>query len=331
MRKFEESIDFVVPWVNGEDPHWLDGKNRYLLEEDSDLNRNNARYRDWGILKYWFRSVERYAPWVRTIHFVTCGHYPDWLRLEHPKLHFVKHEDYIPHEFLPTFNSHTIELNMHRIEGLSEHFVYFNDDVFLVADVQPTFFFKNGLPRDIAIRSFPMLYEIGFINMNDINIINKEFGFRQLYKLHYWKWMNYRYGFNALRNLIFIPYDDFTGCKNAHVANAYRKSTLCEVWEKYGKELRETCLRRFRSKQDINQWVFKYWQVVSGSFFPQKYSYGKSYSIEDVEIWSQMLRQKRTKLICINDNGWNDEKGQLKKRVVGAFQEVFSQKSSFER
>ena len=99
-----------------------------------------------GTLKYWFRGVENYAPWVKQIHFVTCGHLPEWLNINHPKIHIVNHKDYIPEQYLPTFSSHVIELNMHRIPGLSEHFVNFNDDVFLTQPVKPEDFFQDGKP-----------------------------------------------------------------------------------------------------------------------------------------------------------------------------------------
>ncbi|WP_331836427.1 hypothetical protein [Erysipelothrix piscisicarius] len=69
--------------------------------------------------------------WVNNVYLITYGHLPDFLNVDHPKLKIINHTDYIPSDYLPTFSSHTIELNMHRIEGLSEHFVYFNDDMFL--------------------------------------------------------------------------------------------------------------------------------------------------------------------------------------------------------
>ena len=64
--------------------------------------------------------------------FYNLWHLPKWLKEEHPKLHIVRHEDFIPAEFLPTFSSHPIEWNFHRIEWLTENFVYFNDDMFLI-------------------------------------------------------------------------------------------------------------------------------------------------------------------------------------------------------
>ena len=73
---------------------------------------------------------------------IRCGHYPDWLNLDCPKLRFIKHEDYIPKKYLPTFNSHTIELNFNRIKELSERFVYFNDDMFIIDYMEKSDFFE---------------------------------------------------------------------------------------------------------------------------------------------------------------------------------------------
>ncbi|MBR6908270.1 hypothetical protein IKN40_07520 [bacterium] len=87
--------------------------------------------------------MEKFTPWVNNVFFVTCGHYPSWLNLNHPKLKFIKHEDYIPKEYLPTFCSHTIELNFHRIKELSEHFVYFNDDTFIINHMRESDFFEK--------------------------------------------------------------------------------------------------------------------------------------------------------------------------------------------
>ena len=137
----DNKIDFVIIWVDGGDIEWQKQRNIYSGKDPEDLA--DYRFRDWENLKYWFRGVEKFAPWVNNVYFVTCGHYPKWLNLNNPKL---KHEDYIPIEYLPTFSSHTIELNLHRIKGLSENFVYFNDDFFLTKPVSPDFFFKNDLP-----------------------------------------------------------------------------------------------------------------------------------------------------------------------------------------
>ena len=84
-----EKIDFVIMWVDGSDPKWLEEKNKYL---DKKIDTSNAinRYRDMGVLKYWFRGVEKFAPWVNKIHFITCGHLPIWLNADNLKLNIVK-------------------------------------------------------------------------------------------------------------------------------------------------------------------------------------------------------------------------------------------------
>ena len=144
-------IDFVIPWVDGSDPAWQEERHQYDPKAGSSNGSNDARFRDWDLLRYWFRAVETYAPWVHKIYFVTWGHLPAWLNTDHEKLVIVNHRDYIPTEYRPTFNANTIELNFHRIPGLSEQFVYFNDDMFLGKPVSPEDFFRDGKPRDAFI------------------------------------------------------------------------------------------------------------------------------------------------------------------------------------
>ena len=141
-----EKIDFVILWVDGNDKAWLEEKNKYLnIKGDSGKNR----FRDWDNLQYIFRGIEKHADWVNKIFFITWGHLPKWLNTDNPKLRIVKHEEFIPKEYLPTFNSNVIELNLHRIKDLSEKFVLFNDDLFILKDLKKEDFFKSNLPNDI--------------------------------------------------------------------------------------------------------------------------------------------------------------------------------------
>ena len=331
MKTKGNEIDFVILWVDYTDSKWQEERIKYQHEEDRNWNKNDARFRDWGTLKYWFRSIERYAPWVNRIHFVTCGHFPDWLNIENPKLNLVKQSDFIPKTFLSTYSSHPIELNIHRIEGLAERFVYFNDDMFLFAPVKPDDFFVNGLPCDCAIRNFPLLGEIGHINLNDINLINKRYNFMRQYKKYFWKWNHPKYGVRCLQNLLFIPWSDFTGAVNTHVANSYTKETFKQVWECFGKELNKTCLNKFRSSTDVNQWLIKYWQLVSGNFYPRRVSFSKYYLIDNIEGWQKDLKKKKHALVCLNDNEACADITEIRRKIAIIFEEEFPQKCSFEK
>ena len=90
MNKMREKIDFVIMWVDGSDPKWLAEKNKYS-EKKVSIDDGINRYRDMNLLKYWFRGVEKYTPWVNKIYFVTWGHLPEWLDTSNPKLVIVNH------------------------------------------------------------------------------------------------------------------------------------------------------------------------------------------------------------------------------------------------
>ena len=146
-------IDIVIPWVDGNDPAWQAQRAKYAPRATGD-SAAEYRFRDWGLMRYWFRSIDAFAPWVRRIYFVTCGQRPEWLNTADPRLVCVDHSDYIPADYLPTFDSNTIEIFCNRIPGLAEHFVLFNDDTFLVGPTTREDFFEGGLPKDDAVRSW---------------------------------------------------------------------------------------------------------------------------------------------------------------------------------
>jgi hypothetical protein len=330
-----QKIDFVIPWVDGADPEWCKAKNEYQANTIGDARDN--RYRDWCNLKYWFRSVERFTPWVNKIFFVTWGHIPDWLKTEHEKLCIVKHEDYIPKDYLPTFSANPIELNFHRIEGLSEQFVYFNDDMFVLKPMNPNDFFKNGLPRDSAIirpRLNRFRNSIGCIVSNNMEIVNTSFDKNIVIKKNFIKWFHPCYKRNLIHNMYFLPYKYFPGFVDQHIPYAFLKRTYELLWQIEYEILHETCTHKFRDKRDVNQWLFRYWQILEGEFIPRSLTIGKYYSIADENsLLLRDIREQRCKLICLNDD-YNTPITKFEKvrdDIVSAFESILPQKSSFEK
>ena len=102
------------------------------------------RYRDWGTLKFLLRGIEKHIPSIENVFLLVSGdsQVPSWV--DRSVVRVVLHRDIIPERFLPTFNSTTIEMFMHRIPGLAEEFLYFNDDMFPVMDCAPEDFFRDG-------------------------------------------------------------------------------------------------------------------------------------------------------------------------------------------
>ena len=145
-----DPIDLVYTWVDGSDPAWLKSFRSTAGAEGRELDDvalDPARYRSREELRYSLRSVWAYCGWVRKIWIVTAGQRPDWLA-DDPRIHVVDHADIFPADALPTFNSHAIEAALHRIDGLAEQFVYFNDDMLVARPIRPELFFTpNGLAR----------------------------------------------------------------------------------------------------------------------------------------------------------------------------------------
>ena len=331
------NIDFVITWVDGSDPQWLKEKNQYMQKNEKE--GGESRYRDMETLKYWFRAVEAYAPWVNKIHFVTWGHLPEWLDTDNPKLHIVNHKDYIPEKYLPTFSSHPIELNMHRIPELSEHFVYFNDDMFLNGPVTPEFFFKNGLPCDFAhiiniwLESSDDGY--GHILFTEVHEISRFFSYIKSFFKNIGRYVNFAYPLKAnVCNILKLENKNlFVGFDDHHLASPFLKSTFEEVWEKDGEVLDKICYNRFRTPYDVSQRIFRYWQLASGKFsVVSKKSRGKYLNLSDDLLGKlqEILADEDCKMLCINDSDYADF-DYCKSIVVKSFEKKFPEKSTFEK
>lgn len=328
-----QDIDFVIPWVDGSDPAWIEEFNKYCPEDKRIIDASEKRYRDFGLLRYWFRGVEQFAPWVRKVHFVTCGQKPDWLNLSAPKLHWVQHKDYIPQEYLPVFSSHPIELMMHKIPGLAEQIVYFNDDLFLTSPVRKKFFFRNGLPCDSAILNLPCTNQrvMPHILLNDLYEINRNFCKRQVIRQHPVKWLHPKYGKNILRTLLLLPWPNFPDFQNPHMACPYLKSQLEEVWSHCRESLEATMHSRFRSSGDVNQYLFRFWRLCTGDFFPINPGIGKKYFelSGDAATMVRDIRTGKYKEIVLNDAPCDDFETRMQ-MIAAAFDALLPQKSSFE-
>jgi hypothetical protein len=275
-------IDAVYLWVDGDDPAWR----RRLAEavaaggvEPSAYDP--ARFRDRGELRYSLRSLEMYAPWIRHIHIVTAGQVPAWLTREHPRVSVVDHAD-IAGDTLrrPSFSSRAISTALHRIDGLAEHFIYFNDDFFLGRPVAPTTFFDpNG-----AARFFPSSVELPFTPApgepfsrtaarNNRAALEREFGWTATHLIK-------------------------------HAPYPVRRSVLAEVAERFADEVAGTAGRPFRSRADIEPITLAHWygyltgRAVRGSIAN---GYLDTSETGHEEAVARLLRSRPYDCFCLND------------------------------
>lgn len=331
-------IDFVVTWVDSNDIEWQKSKNETLnmingTNEKFDYEKN--RYRDIECFKYWFRCVEKNAPWVRKIFVITNGQKPEWLNLENDKVVLVKHSDYISEEYLPTFNSNAIEAQMHLIPNLSEQFVYFNDDMFLINKANPQDFFKKGLPCDSM--SFHPIEPIAkdkrfYLKIcNDLEIINSNFNFNSFKKNNLSKILSFKQGNHIFMTILLSKLNSFRGFYNYHVPVPYLKRTFEEVWNVAGDKLKKTMTFRFRNNSEsINHWLFQYWQFATGQFYQRRSSFSKYITMDDKNA-AKLILSRKYKTICINDVCLDENFESSKKKIIDAFEKKFPNKSSFEK
>ncbi len=326
-------IDLILPWVDGSDPEWLSELNKYAQEEVE-----AKRYQSWDNLQYVFRGIEKFMPWVNKVFFVTYGHIPTWLDTSCDKLRVIKHSDYIPKKYLPTFNSNTIEMNYWRIEELSEHFILFNDDLFPLRPIPESYYFVDGLPCEEAVETHFILkaekgmdLQMNYACVNNMVILNRNFDKREVVEKNKEKWFSPVYGERLKQNENLTFWNNFESFVYPHEAMPMRKSVLKEIWEKEPEMLDKGSSNKFRACSDVTQRLITMWQICSGEFVPTKYQ-GKLYILDHSNYLEAAddIRNQRYPIISPNES-ITEGFDVLKKEISAALNEILPDKCSFER
>lgn len=343
-----EKIDFVILWVDGNDEVWKKQRAKYeqTIRAQELVDNSDNRYRDWDNLQYWFRGVEKFAPWVNKVYLITNGQKPKWLKEDAEKLVCIQHSDYIPEENLPTFNSHVIETNLHRIKELSNHFVYFNDDTFITNYCEPETFYRNGLPvhpailRPIIVSKTSSLL-LAHVYANMLHIVNKHFDVHESVRKNWNKWISpKRYGYkHSFSNYFLSNYAAFPGFQNEHLPIPIVKDTMKTVWNKEEEILLATTSHRFRSSEDVSQFVFRYWDLASGNFEPSSvqslgryFGLGEDRGEKECKEACEAIRKQKYKMVCLNDCYEKYENFERAKKMINKeLEDLLSMKSSFEK
>lgn len=336
-------IDVVIPWVDPTDEEWQASKNKFLKDFNNDkVDNSENRFRDWDNFKYVFRGIEKYMPWVHKIYLITCGQVPHWMNKEaDDRLVIVNHSDYIPKEYLPTFSSHPIELNLHRIKELSEHFIYLNDDYFIINETSPEDFFVDGLPCDYALED-PITPDhkdiFNNILINNMVLLNSHYDRRTVLKEQRKKFYSMCDKKAFVTNMCFRPLkrNHFFGLHYSHLASNILKSTVEKIWEENKEILEATSSHKFRNADDVNQFIFKNEQYVTGKFHPYNMSrFGKAIQLDDtvegaVEDVCRTITDSSYKMLCINDCNIQDFDN-TRTRINSALEKILPSPSVWER
>ena len=342
MRMKEDyPIDVVILWVDGSDEEWQKEKAHYKGESAS--CDSVVRFRDWDNLQYVFRGIERFWPWVNKVFLVTNGQRPKWLNEDCERLRLVTHKEFMPAEHLPTFNSNAIELNLHRIADLSEHFILMNDDMFPIRPLPRTEFFRDGLPCDYALMAqlYSIKSEAGFnievMDFCNLGLLNAHFRKRRICcwrnrKLWYGSYLGLS---GILRNLSKWHQCFFTGFDNIHSVQSFLKTTFEEVWAAEPDYLWKTSGSRVRHDTNVTQYLMRYWQLAKNEFAPNRFVNRRCFSIDDKEIDDivDCVGNQTADIVCLNDteDAVMTDVALLKERINGTLEHILPEKSSFEK
>ncbi len=332
----EGYIDFVITWVDGNDPAWQEEKARYDVKNGEDAREE--RYRDWGFLKFWLRGVEQCAPWARKVHLVTWGHVPKWLNTDCKKLHIVRHEEIIPQRYLPVFNSSVIEMFLCRIEGLSEKFVYFNDDMLLIDRIEPGNFFRHGIPYDMLalqpVIANPKNEIMSNRYLNNSLVLARHFDKRKNMRAHPGNYFHIGYPPKYFcYNLLELAFPQITGFYTVHGPMPFLKSTYRTVWKTEKDTLLENASHRFRNKEDVTIYLFREWQKLSGRFKPRNmHRHFAYFNLDDHNSrLLRTIRRRKKAIICVNDANKPVDFIGVKAQIEEALLQIFPKSSEFEK
>ncbi|WP_331755584.1 stealth family protein [Streptomyces sp. NBC_01643] len=278
-------VDAVYTWVDGDDPALAAKRRAHQELSDTVIaprETGASRYTSHDELKYALRSLEMYAGFVRHVYLVTDSQVPSWLDPEAEGLTVVDHREILPADALPVFNSHAIESRLHHIQGLSEHYLYFNDDVFINRPVRAEHFFHgNGIariplsPLKLGVGApYPLEPAPNSAGKNTREVIRRFHG-RQI--TH----------------------------KSLHTPHPQLLSVMREM-ERLGiEELEQTSYSRFRSTSDVApaSTLHHHWAIATGRAVPAHYRF------RYVQLGTPDMRRRLARLaagedidfFCLND------------------------------
>ena len=292
-------MDIVITYVDGNDPVW-----RQDYEKYTNVPVMQKRFRDWGTLRYLLRGIEVNMPFIRNVYLVVShpSQVPQWADTSNLKV--VLHKEIIPAEYLPTFNCNPIEMHLHRIEGLDEEYLYFNDDLYPLALCKPEDFFREGKGVLKFSRHYIVSGMYKHICKNSDTYARKAAGLK--------------------KSLAFI--------RPQHTCTAMLKSQCEELYAKLEPEILKS-LTRTRTAENLNQYLFLDYQYFKGLMIDEKVS-NKHFSValaSPEQLYDYIMNPSRN-LMCVNDVNLSESRYEaLREAMIKAFEQKFPVKSRFEK
>lgn len=311
-------IDLVYLWVNGNDPKWMARRDAFIGKPTGKQENCVARYADSGELKYSLRSVEKNAPWIRKIFIVTDDQVPKWLDTSNPRVQIIDHKDIMPAESLPCYNSTILEHYLHKIPGLSEHFIYSNDDMYINKPVSPdTFFASDGMPIIYMTRKPFRKQILSAVRFLRCKIMKKPMNL-YVQIIH-----------NAAL-MVEKKYGKYYGCKAHHNMDSYVKSTFDLVHQMFSAEMLSMHPHHMRSMDDFQRSIYSYVALAEHRGHLRYVSNTHSFRLHvHKKKYYRQFEKYQPVFFCINDTEHATDAD--RKFSIEYLDRLFPKKSQFEK
>ena len=296
------SIDLLITYVNSSDSNWV----RDYIKTTKTHNPNSVRFRSWGTLKYLFRGIEKYMPFVRNICLIVSrpSQVPAWVDKKNVRI--IYHDEFIPKEFLPTFNSCTIESFFWNIPNLSDRVIYFNDDMFPIKPMKESDFFTGSTPN------------IKFTEPEDYasnNIFRSQC----------------RSGMDMVMKAMNLPtFEKGKIIRPYHISSAFTRDCFDKVKELCENKIPST-ITPLRAFKNVNQYIYSYYNYFTNNYVSKTVDY-KYFELSDknISLIVKEITNGTHHMVCLNDSENIKNAARTNYILINEFEKKLYKKSRFE-
>lgn len=296
------TIDLIITYVNSSDNNWI----RDYVRTTKTHNPTATRFRSWGTLRYLFRGIAVYMPFIRNVVLIVSGptQVPAWLDTK--KVRVVYHDEFIPKEYLPTFNSCTIESFFWNIKDLADKVIYLNDDLFPVGPMAETDFFTDNTPH-VKFKEPE--------NYNARNMFQNQS----------------RNGLDTVLRALNLPeYPNGKILLPYHASFAIYKDSFLKIKELCENNIRQS-ISTIRQNNNINQYIYAYYAYCTNAFINETVNY-RYFNITDAEVSDifTAITSETYQMLCLNDSDKLKDYARTRYLLQQCFERKFPDKCKYE-
>jgi len=312
-------IDIVIRYLNDNDEIWQQEynywKNKEIKEGKAKLSNRQAfgkeRIRDWDTFKYVLRSIEKNCSWINKIFIIVQNerHIPKWLDINNSKIRIVYHDEFMPKELLPTFNSMAIAMYVSNIKDLSENYIMCDDDFYFLNKIAEDRFFKRNKPVHLNNRIAYGFYKGNYLLGTDntfYHILNNNFKIEIKYRTK-----KIKYGFYHLPS-----------ARNKSFENKILKENEIEILKRF------SC-SKFRNSNNVCHNLYDNLLKICGVAIIEDPYKNCSYCTLKSTVDFEKYRNKD--IVCFNDTEQLDDYEKTKEKFIMFLDSIFPNKCSFEK